>query len=219
VNIPTMKIRPECSDEHSQRAAKAEALAQDREQAHRQAQAAQRFEASQVPARHRQRLGDESLMEHEGWRRKLSSIGELVGTGFLVALTGDRGRGKTQLAARLIESQTQHGTARYATAMDVFMHIKAGFSDKRSELDSLKPFQSVDLLVIDEAHDRGETEWEQRVLTHLIDCRYREMRDTLLVTNQKPGDFLRAIGASAASRITETGGVIECDWESFRSKK
>lgn len=219
-NIPTTKPVPQVSEQHRQQVEKAEQFKREREEAQQQSKARQRFDAAQVPARHRQRLDDDTLMEHTPWRVKFGKLADMLGTGFLVVMTGDRGRGKTQMAARLIHAHVYAGgTARYATAMDIFIAVKAGYSNKQSEMDSLKTFLSVDLLVMDEAHERGETEWEQRLLTYLIDCRYRELRDTLLITNQTRADFLTAIGASVASRITETGGVVECDWESFRGKR
>jgi DNA replication protein DnaC len=64
--------------------------------------------------------------------------------------------------------------------------------------------------------ERGETPWEDRLLTHLIDRRYASEKDTLLITNQSKESFIQSIGPSAASRIVEVGGIVTCDWPSYR---
>ena len=72
------------------------------------------------------------------------------------------------------------------------------------------------LLVIDEAQERGESDWESRMLTHVVDKRYFLQRDTLLISNLKLDEFKASIGTSICSRLIETGGAILADWPSFR---
>lgn len=42
------------------------------------------------------------------------------------------------------------------------------------------------------------------------------MKDTIPIANLKEEEFLKSIGQSAESRLREVGGVIVCDWPSFR---
>ena len=66
--------------------------------------------------------------------------------------------------------------------------------------------------------ERAETQFEDRMISHLIDLRYDAMLDTILISNQAKESFADSIGKSAVSRLIETGEVIECNWESFRKK-
>jgi len=72
------------------------------------------------------------------------------------------------------------------------------------------------MLVLDECHEISGTEWQGRILTLLIDGRYRERRDTILITNHAQEAFLASVGESVADRIAECGFFIQCDWPSFR---
>jgi DNA replication protein DnaC len=72
---------------------------------------------------------------------------------------------------------------------------------------------------IDEAHERGSTDWENRTLTNIIDHRYDAMRCTLLLSNQSKEQFAESVGPSVTSRILETGEAIICNWPSFRPTK
>ena len=125
------------------------------------------------------------------------------------------------MACELVRSQVwreEQNSCRYVWMIEIFMAIKATFSKQavRAETEELQRFISPQLLIIDEAHDRGDTAWEDRVLSYLIDKRYGDLRDTLIVSNQKPDEFKKSIGPSIYSRLIETGGIIECIWPSFR---
>jgi len=104
--------------------------------------------------------------------------------------------------------------------MGFFLDLKAGYRDKgAAEKQVIEQYCTPSLLILDEVQERGETPWEDRILGHLIDRRYGAQKDTLLISNQTKENFLSSIGESAASRIRETGGMIICDWESYRSSK
>lgn len=172
-------------------------------------------EKSNLPLRHRQPVEPRG----EGWLSLLARIQAKAHSGFIIALCGSRGTGKTQLAATIAKSYAKAGKAPlYSTAMGFFLDIKESFEGKRSEKAVLDAYCGPSLLILDELQERGETPWEDRLLTHLIDRRYGALKDTLLITNQNQTTFLEAIGNSVASRIVETGGVAFCDWPSYRTK-
>jgi DNA replication protein DnaC len=155
----------------------------------------------------------------EAWLKIESRLKARRGTGFIVALCGNRGTGKTQLAASLARETACCGkTPIYQTAMGFFLDIKESFDGKRSEKEVIDRYTRPSLLILDELQERGETPWEDRLLTHLIDRRYGAEKDTLLITNQTKEFFLQSIGESVASRISETGGIAVCDWPSYRAK-
>jgi DNA replication protein DnaC len=159
----------------------------------------------------------------------LAKLRDQLGDGFLFVLAGKRGTGKTQIAtsiaveeiARMVPLWRQYRECHwpfYITARQLFREIRATYS-RDSEMDEvqiLKRFSDPHLLVIDEAHERGNTEWEDRTLTDLIDRRYGMKKDTILISNMTRAELPAALGPSIISRLHETGGVIECNWESFR---
>lgn len=175
---------------------------------------------AQVPKRH---LENQAKAEerHGSWRTAHDKIVSQIGSGFLFALAGERGTGKTQIGVSAIARASGVGRrCRYVAAMDVFLCIRATFkSDLVTERDVLTMFTCPDLLVIDEWQERGETEWEDRLLTYIVDQRYGAMRDTILISNLKPADFAESAGPSIVSRLAECGGMIVCDWPSFRTPR
>lgn len=153
------------------------------------------------------------------WLSKLVELKERLGTGCLLGFVGQRGPGKTQMAVELIRTTCERGAqGLYTTAMEVFMTLKGSYADgsKRNEAQVITDFCKPALLVIDETQERGETAWEDRVMTHLIDRRYREEKDTILISNLKKEEFVKSMGVSVISRMVETGGLVPFEWESFR---
>lgn len=140
------------------------------------------------------------------------------GRGAILALIGPRGTGKTQIAVEVMRlGAGARRAVRYAAAMDVFLDVRATMNGRgRSEADAVADWCRPSLLVIDEIQERKGSGFEAGLLTHIIDRRYGAMRDTILVANVEPAELARLVGDSAASRINETGGIIRCDWLSFR---
>ncbi|MDA1178801.1 MAG: hypothetical protein O2931_08405, partial [Planctomycetota bacterium] len=65
------------------------------------------------------------VTESGPWFAKFQAIDAKLGSGFLVALVGERGNGKTQMAVNLMKSTTWSlRTARFMTAVEFFMRIK-----------------------------------------------------------------------------------------------
>lgn len=174
----------------------------------------------QAAARPPERQWNRTSLDRAGpWGERERSLCAMLGRGFLVALIGIRGNGKTQLGAELIRYVTSTAKpARYASATEFFMDVKASYRDTaaQAEREVVEGYRKPSLLVLDEAGQRAETEWENRLLFELINKRYADMRDTLLIANQSESEFLTSIGPSLASRMHESGGIIQCDWPSFR---
>jgi len=152
------------------------------------------------------------------WGKTERALLAQIGSGFTIALVGVRGSGKTQLGVELIRHRSsEYGTSRYCTAMEFFIDVKAGYKeDGEAEKVILAEFGRPSLLVMDELGRRSENDWENRLLYELLNRRYNEMRDTLLISNQDVSQLEGALGPSLVSRMRETGGVIECNWESYR---
>ncbi len=156
--------------------------------------------------------------EPEALREWRGKIVNRLGTGFMYVILGDNGTGKSRLAADVIAAACrQERSAMYVTALDLFLCVReAQKLPTTSERDVLYGFGRHSLLVVDEIENRGDTAFEDRMLRHIIDDRYAEMRDTLLIGNRTRNEFLKDCGASVKSRLLETGGIIECKWDSLR---
>lgn len=184
----------------------------------------QLFAASGVPDRHR----DKHVLRKQGdpnpnvpshpWFEAYRSVEQVCDAGGLVVLLGPRGTGKTQLAVCAVAHVCRDGhPSRYLKAMDLFREIRACFrKDGPNEVDVVNALCKLGLLVIDEAHERSDSDWENRTLTNIIDRRYDAVKPTILVSNMARDAFGQAVGTSIVSRIHECGRVIECNWKSFR---
>lgn len=163
----------------------------------------------------------------------------LKGVGAIVALVGERGLGKTTLAARFAmetawychkESVKPDGPRRfpvvvYRKAARLIARYKPLYADYGS-VDTEALLESLDFLcrqqeflVIDEVHDCDDQKMKMRVLTDLIDRRYAACRDTILIANQTPDDFAASIGDSVLSRLNEHGAILPCSWPTFRTQQ
>lgn len=173
---------------------------------------------SGVPKRHTRLI--DNFSSPKEWVATRERLYDRIGSGFLVALVGKRGPGKTQIAQQVIlAANATHRTALYTRAMSIFLDVRATYADDDlAELDVIKKYRAPQMLVIDEMQERGETPWEDRILNHLIDLRYGDMTDTLLIANLTPKAFQASVGESIADRLRETGGIVECTWESMRKR-
>lgn len=191
---------------------------EEREQQIKLQKARALFNDANVPLRYSVRIDIErSPMP---WRDVYEMITRQLQTGCLLALIGNRGTGKTQLGASAIAANCAlERSSRYITAMDVFLIIReAQKFQNESELKAIQKFVDPKLLVMDEMQVRGETAFENRMLTAIVDKRYANMRDTILIANLTEKEFRESLGSSIVDRMYETGGVIPCTWESFRRK-
>lgn len=160
-----------------------------------------------------------SVIQKGRWGEELSKLKSKIGTGFSAALIGGRGNGKTQMAVELMRYAAEMSrTSLYTTAIGFFMAIKSTYKKEadKTEEEIVTRFSKPKLLVIDEVGRRGETDWENNLLFELLNRRYAALKDTILICNQTAAEFSAGIGPSIISRMNESGGIIQCDWPSFR---
>ena len=173
----------------------------------------------------------------EEWFAALETAKPIIATGGIVVMVGDRGPGKTQMAAELARGGDWSGdkdeftrgdglvvhrgkTALYRRAMDIFLDLRDASKNhvKSSEKEVLAKLANVGLLVIDEFQERGETEWENRIMKNLIDKRYASDRATIIIANMPRKAIFGALGASIVDRARENGKSIEFNWPSYRAQ-
>lgn len=169
-----------------------------------------------APERHAQRT---AIDKSGPWGEFLKKINSSLGEGRMWALCGTRGNGKTQMAVEIMRHATQIGmSARYVVVTEFFAAIKATYRKDwtETEMNVIERFRKPKLLVIDEIGKRGESDWENNLLFLLLDKRYTDMTDTIVVANLDSDKMGENLGSSIASRLGETGGLIECTWPSRR---
>lgn len=128
---------------------------------------------------------------------------------------GKRGTGKTRMAGEL----AMHvGSSRYRTAMRFFLEVRATYrkDSKTTEMEIIDTLANADLLILDEIQERGETDFENRLLTHLIDARYAMRKPTILIANLTKQELAKSLGSSIVDRARENGKSIEFSWDSYR---
>jgi DNA replication protein DnaC len=189
----------------------------EREDIHRSVDAQRYWRDSGVPDLHR----GKTLDRHNSggaWGKTYRRLRDSLGEKSLIVLLGKRGTGKTQMAVDLMADICLAGQpVQYIKTMDLFREIRGCYrNDGPDEIKTVYRFCRYAGLVLDEAHERSDSDWENRTLTNIIDRRYDAQRTTILVSNMNKDGFAQAVGASIVSRIHEVGEVVICDWDSFR---
>jgi len=196
-------------------------------------QLSEKLELSRIPSRYR--------YEVKEWNPAQKGVFNIcktafTGTGAIIALVGERGTGKTTLAAQLIINRLWEDWERLESGEVAFLWRNVPYRKMSDLIARFKPlygdFGSLDmdtlinarssycgdntLAIIDELHDCEDQKMKDRILTDILDRRYSEMNDTLLISNQTVKAFNQSVSDSVRSRICEHGRIIECVWESFR---
>ena len=134
-----------------------------------------------------------------------------------LVLSGMPGTGKSHLAAAILQSVITQDV-RYLTCMDLIRAIRDTWrrDSELSETQVLKYLEQLDLLVIDEVGVQYGTDGEQTILFDVLDRRYREVRPTVLLTNQGKDGLKKFVGERTFDRLKETSRWVAFDWSSYR---
>jgi DNA replication protein DnaC len=158
-------------------------------------------------------------------------------SGGIVVMYGTNGTGKTRMAYEVAKKCTPKDShfatggmgwncgkkdrpAIYTTAVDLFMEIRDTFrqDSEQSEMSVVRKYTEAGLLVIDEFQERGETQFEDRKITSIIDARYRNERPTILISNHSREEFASKLSAAVLDRIRENGCGLHFNWSSYRKQ-
>ncbi len=143
----------------------------------------------------------------------------------MLLLLGDRGPGKTQMATWWAAERMRAGKfpGWYRKTADLISEIKvtwnAGGKSIGTEDDLLKKYRTAAFLVLDEFNERGSSDWEARTLGNIIDHRYDNMLATVIIANMSKKEVMTQVSHSMRSRAEETGGMVVCEWESYRHRE
>jgi DNA replication protein DnaC len=202
---------------------------------------AHRFETQIVPTLKRWGFRNREWMEVREWTVReqgdvFARCGELLrGVGSVVAMIGERGAGKTTIAAQLAvalawrmhdarrdgDLQGAHAFCAYRKVTDLVARLKPLYANFGTiETERLEKMRDAlcrhELLVIDEMHDMIDLPVREAMLIDVIDRRYASLRDTVLISNQTKADWDAKTNPSIVSRLRQHGAVLVCDWGSWR---
>jgi DNA replication protein DnaC len=184
------------------------------------------------------RHGDSVTIYGDEWENAYQRAKVCAERGGLIVAYGGRGTGKTQMAFHLARNanfpnaefapiykngftpEYRTRPAIYTKAMEIFLDCKHSFSrkDAPTTKEILQKLEDAAFLIIDEAQVRGETKFEDDLLTHLIDKRYDGERATMLITNLGRKEFAATLSPSIISRIEQIGCGVDCNWQSYRKR-
>lgn len=176
------------------------------------------------PRRHVEAIASGVVTLSPGQKATAEKVAAKLGRGSIVGLIGPRGTGKTLTATFIaggfaVERWGKADNVRYLHTMDVFLRLREAMrKDGASERAVIETMVRPALLVLDEIQERGETEWENRTLNVLLDKRYGQLKDTLLLGNIERAQLTTSLGASIVDRMREGGGVVVCSGESKRGR-
>lgn len=132
-------------------------------------------------------------------------------------LSGLPGTGKSHLAGAVLQELLPRDV-RYMTCLDLIRAIRETWrkDSERTEGQVLRYLERLDLLVVDEVGVQYGTDGEQTVLFEVLDRRYREVKPTILLTNQDKAGFKGFVGERTFDRLAETCRWVPFDWASYR---
>ena len=103
--------------------------------------------------------------------------------------------------------------------IDMFREIKETWRKDSpiTELELIKKYSTVDLLVIDEAGVNYDSDTEKMFIFDIIDGRYQEMKPTIVITNLDMEELKKVMGDRVVDRLRDGGGeAVAFNWESAR---
>jgi DNA replication protein DnaC len=212
---------PACSAAHSER------MRQENE-ARARIEAEQRHRArlgwARIPARFIGRTFDNFHAATDEQRHALTVAREFAedfaenarrGRGLI--FSGLPGTGKSHLAAAILQQHLERDVC-YLTCLDMIREIRETWrrDSERGELEVLRHLGGMDLLVLDEIGVQYGTDAEQTLIFEVLDRRYRDVKPSILLTNQDKAGFKQFIGERTFDRLAETHRWVPFDWPSYR---
>lgn len=136
-----------------------------------------------------------------------------------LVFSGLPGTGKSHLAAAILQHLLPRSVA-YVTCMGLIRSVRDTWrrDSDVSEREVLRQMGDLELLVIDEVGVQYGTDGEQTILFEVMDRRYRDVRPTVLLTNQGVDGFKTFVGERVFDRLTESSKWVKFDWPSHRAQ-
>ena len=134
-------------------------------------------------------------------------------------MVGGVGTGKTLLASAVVDALIDNNKCEMIKVIDLIRHLKSTWSkdSEDTEEDIIKYFIKLDLLILDEVGSQFGSDTEKLFIFDIIDGRYQDMKQTVLISNLDIVGIKDVIGERCVDRLREGGGsMIAFDWKSSR---
>jgi DNA replication protein DnaC len=186
------------------------------------------LESTRLPEAHFLRVKKWNPSQKRAYTQIKSLLSRPSRTGRIIALVGPRGLGKTTIAGQLIQDRAWddsllpwHRRPPYRKASELVKKFKSSYSDFGSIdneylIHRFNDYVRHPFLIIDEWHESEDLRVHNRLMTDLLDQRYAWGNHTLIISNQTTEQFTETTNESTLSRMQESGGLIKCEWPSFR---
>jgi len=132
-----------------------------------------------------------------------------------LVLTGDVGRGKTQLAAAACWTRLEHWPCKYASVARAMSKLGASFTDE-GRVEAVRVFSGAGAAILDDLDKCRATDYGKEQLFSAIDGRQQAGSPLLVTTNLTPDEIGAMFGeplmsrlAAPHCRVVEVGGK---DW-------
>ena len=135
-------------------------------------------------------------------------------------MLGGVGTGKTLLASAMLETIVDTKKCRIAKVSKIMRSFKGSW-DKDSDYtedDVSDYYIGLDLLIIDEVGTQFGSEMEKLFMFEIIDGRYQDMKQTILISNLDVKGVGEVIGERCLDRLRDCGGsMVAFNWGSNRA--
>ncbi|MEZ4743886.1 MAG: ATP-binding protein [Bdellovibrionota bacterium] len=187
--------------------------------------------------------GEQAVREIQQWISGFSKKNDIKG----LILGGPVGVGKTYLLASIAKALIiKEISVKFVDFFQLITEIKAGYSDRKSDLSLIAPLLDVDVLIIDELGKGRNNEFELTILDQLVMGRYNANKVIVASTNcsfvetasryavnvpldqersphgyfapENFGTLESRVGKRIYSRLAETTHLIELSGEDYRRK-
>lgn len=140
--------------------------------------------------------------------------------GSCLILCGNPGTGKNHLASAIARAVLAQGrSVLHVTAYDIIARIRQTWQrgiGNSTELEVIRGFAEAGLLIIDEVGKTFGGDGERVHLFEVIDHRYRDLKPTIILSNEDKEGVEKYLGAAAFDRLCQNGGLLLFDWQSYR---
>ncbi len=145
-------------------------------------------------------------------------------------LAGDNGVGKTHLACSIANKLIENGTpVIYGTLINLLAELRNSYDTDNniSEMEIIKLYENVDLLIIDDLGKEKPSEWGLEKLFTIINSRYENNLPAIITTNYNQNSLVERLSLngeietakSIISRLYEMCYLVKIDDIDHRIKK
>lgn len=130
-----------------------------------------------------------------------SNAGQIGRTGKSLLFYGDKGCGKTKLAAIVANELTKSGQAvLFSTVPELLDDIRESYNNEhKSTQEVTRSLKTAEVLIMDDLGTERMTAWTSEQLYLIINARYSKQLPTIITTNYEPRTLLKRLAVTDKS--------------------